>query len=174
MNLLSPWPLLALLLASGSAAAATTGTLIFTGRIDAGTCDLLVGDVNRTIPLDPVKVSDFDSGTSAGRVPFELTANCDSDVTSVVFTFTGTADSDDPYRFKNTGTASGIGLYLYSLIGGTELTIRANGTDNTRTVAATGGSAVLPLGAAYFHTNRPGRITSGTLNATATVAITYN
>ncbi len=55
------------------------------------------------------------------------------------------------WRFANTGTVKAITLSLYSRIAGQEQTITANGDNDTRTVAASNGTAVLPLGAAYFN-----------------------
>ncbi|TFY89817.1 fimbrial protein [Pseudomonas kairouanensis] len=131
------------------------------------TCDLATGDVNRTITLSTVKVSAFNNAVSAGARNFELTANC-SDATNVTFRFTGTPATGNTSLFANTGSARGLGLWLYSRIGGTSQTLSNNGT---RTVAVSGNRAVLPLGAAY-HKN--GTVSQGTLASTATVNITYN
>ena len=136
----------------------------------AATCDLAAGDVNRTITLPAVQVRDFDSAISAGAHNFELTANC-TDASNVTFQFSGTPAAGDDWRFANTGTADGIGLALYSRIGGVNQTIRANGTDSARTVAVSGNRATLPLGAAY-HKN--GAVRQGTLASAATVSISYN
>ena len=151
--------------------AATTGSLKFAGQINAGTCNLAAGDVNRTIALPAVKVSDFDSTLIAGAFDFEIQAECESDLRNVTFRFTGTPDPISTWRFANTGTAEGIALWLYSRIGGVEETIRANGTNNTRTIAVSSSRAVLPLGAAYFKTKA---VSHGSLASTATVSITYN
>ena len=158
-------------LAATTTQAATTGILTFAGRIDAGTCNLAAGDVNRTITLPPVKVSDFDSATIAGAFDFEISAECESDLRNVIFRFTGTPDPISNWRFANTGTANGIALTLYSRIGGVNETIRANNTNNTRTIATSSNRAILPLGAGYFKT---AAVSQGTLVSTATVSITYN
>ncbi|WLI07145.1 fimbrial protein [Pseudomonas sp. FP597] len=136
----------------------------------SATCDLAAGDVNRTITLDPVKVSAFENAQSAGARDFELTANC-TDASTTTFRFTGTPAVGDAWRFANTGNAEGIALWLYSRIGGANQTIRADGTDSARTVAVSNNRAVLPLGAAYF---KNGTVRQGTLASTATVNITYN
>lgn len=137
--------------------------------VQSPTCDLAAGDVNRTINLDKIQLSNF-TGNSAGKYNFEISATC-SNASSVTFRFSGTPHSGDNYRFANTGTAPGVGLWLYSRIGGVESTIRANGTDSARTVPTSANRAVLPLGAAYWKVGTPGK---GTLISTATVNITYN
>lgn len=136
----------------------------------AATCDLAAGDVNRTITLPDVQVSAFNDAVSAGARAFELTANC-SDAAQVTFRFSGSPAVVDPSRFANTGTAGGVSLWLYSRIGGTNQTIRADGTDSARSIAVSSNRAVLPLGAAYF---KNGTVSQGTLASTATVSITYN
>lgn len=133
----------------------------------AATCDLAAGDVNRTIGLPTIRASALRDVSSAGASNFELTANC-SNASSVTFRFTGTPASGDAARFANTGSARGVGLWLYSRVGGSNQTI-SNG--NTRVVTVSGNRAVLPLGAAYW---KNGTVTQGSLSSTTTVAITYN
>jgi type 1 fimbria pilin len=133
----------------------------------APTCDLAAGDVNRTIGLPTIRASALRDVSSAGASNFELTANC-SNASSVTFRFTGTPASGDAARFANTGSARGVGLWLYSRVGGSNQTI-SNG--NTRVVTVSGNRAVLPLGAAYW---KNGTVTQGSLSSTTTVAITYN
>ena len=134
------------------------------------TCDLQAGDVNRTITLDPVQISAFNTSPFAGERDFELSANC-SDATNVTFRFSGPPSPENNLLFANTGTAKGVGLWLYSRINGTRRTIPANGSNNERTLVVTGNRAVLPLGAAY---HKSGTVGQGTLISTATVNITYN
>ncbi|WP_141063080.1 fimbrial protein [Pseudomonas lactucae] len=172
-------PMLSLLLATTAALAAqpaqaaTTGTLRFTGQVNAGTCNLAAGDVNRTITLPPVKISDFDANTSAGAHDFELTADCESDLRNVIFLFAGTASAGNPALFSNTGTSGGIALYLAHRSSPLYV-IPANGTaaQRSRTIATTNKKAVIPLRGAYHKTGAA--ITQGTLASTVTVAITYN
>ncbi|KRP72531.1 MULTISPECIES: fimbrial protein [Pseudomonas] len=152
-----------------AALAATTGTLTFQGVVNAGTCNLNAGDVNRTITLPAVKVSDFDTTDSAGEHDFELAADCDSDVKNVIFQFAGTPSAGNAELFANTGTSGGTALWLAS----TGI-IPANGTEvqRSRTVATSASKAVLPLKAAYHKTGEA--ITHGTLASAVTVSITYN
>lgn len=133
----------------------------------AATCDLAAGDVNRTITLPAIKVSDLDKAVHAGAHNFELIANC-SNAANVTFRFSGTPASGNNALFANTGTAKGVALWLYSRINGVPQNISINGE---RTLAVSGNRAVLPLGAAY-HKN--GTVSQGALVSTATVNITYN
>ncbi|WP_438867861.1 fimbrial protein [Pseudomonas sp. L1(2025)] len=156
-------------LAPPAAQAAISGNLTFQGVVNAGTCNLIAGDVNRAIKLPPVKVSDFDSADAAGTHDFELAADCDSDVKNVIFLFAGTPAADNAALFANTGTSAGTALGLSS-----GAAIPANGTvaQRSRTVATNNKKAILALKAAYNKTGAA--ITQGTLASAVTVSITYN
>ncbi len=151
------------------------GRLIHTIRLNnsvrfvtpSPTCDLAVGDVNRTIRLDTVQLANF-TGPWIGKKPFELTANC-NDASNVTFRFTGTPATGNSALFASTGTARGVGLWLYSRIGGSESNLSNGGS---RTVNVSANRAVLPLGAAYHKTT--GALTKGTLVSNITVNLTYN
>lgn len=133
----------------------------------AATCDLVTGDVNRTISLPTIQTRALNDAVSAGALNFDLTATC-SNATNVTFRFTGTPATGNNTLFANTGSAAGVALWMYSRIGGTSQTLSNNGT---RTVAVSGNRAILPLGAAYYRNGTPRQ---GTLVSTATVNITYN
>ena len=160
-------------LATTAAQAATTGTLRFSGQVDAGTCDLDAGDVNRSITLPTIKISDFDQAAYAGTLDFELSADCESDISSVTFLFTGTPAGEDASLFANTGTSGGTALWLAHRAPAFSI-IPANGTptQRSRTVATSNRKAVLPLTAAYHKTGAI--LTQGTLASTVTVSITYH
>lgn len=162
-------------IAASAAHAATTGALRFSGRIDGGTCNLALSDVNRPITLPTVKVPDFEGVAHAGSYNFQISANCDADIRNVTFLFAGTPAAGDGARFANTGTASGIGLWLAQRqTGGGTSTIPANGTvaQRSRTVATAGSLAVLPLLGAYHKTT--GALGQGTLATNVTISITYD
>lgn len=159
-----------------SAHAVTTGTLRFTGQINAGTCDLATADVNRTVNLPTLKVPDFNGVDFAGQTNFQITANCESDIRNVTFLFTGTPIAGNGNLFNNTGSSGGIGLWLTSGPASSRVTIPANGTvaARSRTLTTTSNRAVLDLSAAY-HKNGAGAVVSrGTLASAVTVSITYN
>lgn len=156
-----------------TAQAATNGNLNFRGQVNAGTCNLAAGDVNRTVTLPTVKISDFDSVAYAGAHEFEVSADCESDIKNVIFLFAGTASTGNALLFSNTGTSGGIALWLAHRAPALS-TIPANGTpaQRSRTVATASKKAVLPLTAAYHKTGAA--ITQGTLVSAVTVSITYN
>lgn len=158
-------------LAANTVQAATTGTLTFRGQINSGTCNLVAGDVNRTINLPAVKVSDFANEQPVGIQPFELTADCESDIANVFFLFSGPQSAGSGHLFANTGTAGGTALQLSHR--GIAY-IPANGTvaERTRQIATSGGKAVLPMNANYRKTGTA--LTAGTLVSAVTVSITYN
>ncbi|MGR3887170.1 fimbrial protein [Pseudomonas sp. 1152_12] len=160
-------------LSANAAEAATTGTLNFAGRVNAGTCNLAAGDLNRTIKLPTTKISDFDASDTAGSHDFELSADCESDISDVTFLFTGTASTGNAKLFANTGTSDGTALTLLHR-GEPLYTIPANGTpaQRSRKVATSAKKAVIPLTAAYHKTGVA--ITQGTLASAVTVSITYN
>lgn len=153
--------------------AATTGTLTFTGQVNAGTCNLAGGDVNRSITLPAIKISDFDTTPSAGAFDFELSADCESDIRNVIFLFAGTPSAGNAALFSNTGTSKGTALRLAHRASPV-YAIPANGTvaQRSRTIATSGNKAVIPLTAAYHKTGAA--ITQGTLASAITVSITYN
>ena len=160
----------------GTAQAVQTGNLRITGDIQGGTCHLDAGDVSREIELPPVKVSDFDGTTWAGLKTFDLTANCDSDIRNVTFTFDGKPDFWVPSHFANEGgTARGIATGIESRIGGTAANIPANGdaAARGRTIPTSASKAVLPMGA-YYKKIVIGSVSKGTLITLASVTITYN
>ncbi|MEX5626696.1 MULTISPECIES: fimbrial protein [Pseudomonas] len=158
-------------LAATAVQAATTGTLRFTGQVNAGTCNLAAGDVTRTITLPSIKVSDFDSSEEVGTTNFDITAECESDIQNVFFLFAGTPSSGNGALFANTGTSAGTAL---SLSHRNVAYIPANGSvaERTRQIATSGARALLPMNASYRKTGTP--ITAGTLDSTVTVSITYN
>ncbi len=134
------------------------------------TCDLAAGDVNRTIPLPPIKASALKDVAYTGATNFDLTANC-TGATAVTYYFSGTPAPVNFGLFANTGTASGVGLWLYSRINGLVQTVTPAGADAWRQIPVSGNRAVLPLTAAYA---KNGTVSGGTLVSTATINITYN
>lgn len=146
----------------------------WTLNVTSPTCNLAVGDVDRKITLQPAKADDFTGQPTVGRQEFELTADCNADTSVATFAFTGTPYPGDGAYFANTGTAKGIGVSLFSRIGGTDQAIRADGTSNTRSINIAAGKAVVPLGVSYRHVNPAEAIVQGDVSAVVSVDLTYN
>lgn len=159
--------------AATAATATATGSLSFAGQLNAGTCNLASGDVSRTITLPTIKISDLDESKWAGGQDFELTAECESDISNVTFIFAGTPSTGNAALFANTGTSGGVALWLVHKQT-TNGTIPANGTpaERSRTVATINKKAVIPLMGAYYKTGAA--LSQGTLVSGVTVSITYN
>lgn len=156
----------------GMAHAVGTGTLRFEGLILPATCDLSTEDVSRTVTLPSISIGDYPTDRpDTGHRNFDVTAICENGISQVKFTFAGTPAPGHTARFQNTGTATGIDLFLYSRIGGTWDTIY-NGAFRNIPVAA--GVAVLPLGAAYYNTTGAAPTQAGTFESVVTVTITYS
>jgi type 1 fimbria pilin len=137
------------------------------------TCDFNTDDANKTVTLKDVTVRAFNGvGATAQPEPFTLTAeNCSSTAVSATYTFSGTADASNPELFTNSaGNAKGVGIHLYST--SDNQTIRADGTNNARTVGVSGGKAVLNLTAEYQQSQPT--VTAGTVSGIATVVLNYN
>lgn len=160
---------------ASQARAVQTTDITINGTIEAGTCEVSAGDVNKLVTLDTIKVSDVTATGIVAPKTFALTADCDAGLSNAIFTFTGTKEDLDPPRFKNvesaTDAAKGVGVELEQV--GDSTPIGADGTSNSRTVVITGGKGVIQLRAGYWHT--PGvAVGSGRVKAVVTVTMGYN
>ena len=141
-----------------------------TGRLTAGTCEWGVGGGDQTVTLDTIHLSQLKLGQVAGLKTFSLSlTNCSAGMVSATFTFSGTPDSTDTLRYRNTGSATGVAIELQSSDG---KTIGADGTDNRRTAIVTSGQVSLPLQVGYWRV--AARATTGTVRSSATFTIAYN
>ncbi|WP_306716755.1 fimbrial protein [Burkholderia dolosa] len=136
-----------------------------------GTCDFRVGDDRKVVALPPTATNSLSAvGKTSGRTRFSIgMQKCDVGVSRVTFSFTGDADSDLPVAFRNTGTATGVGVRLAKADDDTAL--GANGVGNTATEPVNDGSVRLNLTAEYVGTN--GRPSAGSVSSLATVSISY-
>jgi type 1 fimbria pilin len=136
------------------------------------TCEVATGDVNKVVKLNDAVISDFHgAGSTAKPTLFGLTVNNCSDTTvSASFDFRGTSAAENKMIFSNTGTATGVGVALYS--SDDDKLIGADGTDSARTVPVTGNSVTLSLKAAYYQLAP--NVRAGTVVSKATVDMTYN
>ncbi|WP_267225495.1 fimbrial protein [Dyella silvae] len=167
-------PLFALLAFTviGGGAHAQSTTFNVSGTISPSTCQWSVAsDADRTVALDPIQASALPASGATGFKAFSLTLDqCDPGLSTATFSFSGTPDSRDPLRYKNSGTASGVAVELQSTDG---LTIGANGANSTRTTAISAGTTSLPLRAAYWRVSGAS-VSAGTVKSVATVSISYN
>lgn len=140
------------------------------GTIEPGTCEWVVGDDDKKVLLYPIDVSAFPAAGGVGFETFTLgLRNCTPSLTSATFVFSGTSDPDDRVRFANSGTAGGVAVELQA---SDNSTIAADGSDSSRTVPVTAGSAVIQLRAGYWRVGtRP--LTGGSVSSVALVSVTY-
>lgn len=140
-------------------------TMIVTG----GTCNLSVGDENRTVNLDPFQLKDIPASGKFGLKYFPVTANCIGAATAS-FKFSGSTSPVDGALFENTGDARGLGLHVGTPYGD----VPANGTDGQRTfsVDASSGIAQLPIEVGYAR--GAGNVSPGTFLSKITVTLSYN
>lgn len=141
-------------------------TVVVTG----GTCNLSVGDENRTVNLEPFQLKDIPATSGKFGVKyFTITANC-KDAKTASFTFGGTRSIVDENLFANTGTAQGLGLHVGTPYGD----VHANDTPEKRTfsVDASSGVAELPMEVGYSRS--AAAVTTGTFLSKVTVTLSYN
>lgn len=171
-HVLCKLPIAAVAFCASSLASAQSVTFDVTGTIQPGTCDLSAGDVSRVVMLAPIYIGDLPGNGAAGTAHFNLTVgNCAPGLSNATFTFSGTPDPNDNLRYESAGTATGVAIELESESDGQ--TIGADGTNNARTVAISGGQAVLNLTASYWRLGSVA-LKAGSVTAVATVNTTYN
>jgi type 1 fimbria pilin len=147
----------------------------FTVIVKRPTCSMNAGDRHRMVILPTVKPEDFTGAD--GRFPpqgeqrFAIGVSDCQGVAHASFSFSGAQDPFDAQRYKNTGTASGVGIWLYSADDGG--TIGADGSHNTRSVEVVDNAATLRLGANYFRTGAA-PVTPGSVKALVTIHMSYD
>ncbi len=171
---------LALGLVSGSAFAASSGTVTIEGQILSQTCTIAVGDENKLVTLATVSALDL---TAAGArvAPQNFTinlSNCDvaGDVYARFSAETGSLIDPVTGTLINTATvlpATNVNVALYS----SSTTVPMNlanptaGVSNARPVVV-GGSTILTYSAAYYPT-AANAVTAGAVSAKANYIIAY-
>jgi len=140
------------------------------GTILEPTCDWSVGSDDRQVLLAPVHYKDLPVSGAAKFTDFSLSLeNCSSSITQARFTFTGISEPKAPPRFQNAGDAAGVAVEFQSADG---VTIGANGVNNVRAQAVTGGAAELKLRAGYWRIlGEP--VVAGSVVAVAAVTVEY-
>lgn len=141
------------------------------GEITPGTCQWSTGDADRTVALDPIFVDQLSPNSAAGFKSFSLTIDhCTEGMSNAIFIFSGTPDSQDPMRYRNTGGAVNVAIELESSDG---RTIGANGINSSRTVPIVSQQATLDLKAGYWRVGTA-TVGAGTVASVATVTMQYN
>jgi len=94
---------------------ANSATVNFTGKLIASTCTPSWAGKNSEINFGEVSITDFGSsvGSSAKSRDFTLSlTGCDDSIEKIKVTANGTADPDDADAYKNSGSATGVGIEL--------------------------------------------------------------
>lgn len=159
--------------------AASSGTISFTGSVNAETCAAVVnnGNANATVALPPATLSALNaSGMTAGATTFTINlTGCDAVNTKTRAFFEGGGQVNSAGRLNNSNTsgASNVELELFdvddndsSIVVGDYASQSTSGT----TVDASGGTATLNYGVRYYAT---GVATSGAVTSSVTYSIVY-
>ncbi|HZJ94614.1 MAG TPA: fimbrial protein [Thiopseudomonas sp.] len=162
-------------LASGSAFAATQGTVTINGEVVAETCAIVAGDVDKTVTLATVPESAF---TAADQIVAPQTftiglENCNAGVDVYAAFSAPIADVDSTtYTLINKGTAGNVNVVLTEQ---DDTKILLNDETYTLTTAQTvttvADANTLTYRAAYYSTDAA--VTAGTVTATANYVIAY-
>lgn len=104
------------------------------GVVVAAPCSVNNNDSNLNVDLGRnIQASDLAAaGSGSTLIPFTLSlTNCPSGTSTVKVSFSGTADTTSPTRYKNTGTATNLAVELSQQTTGT---ILGNGSTLTQVV----------------------------------------
>lgn len=157
---------------SSAMAASDTATITITGTVKDNTCTLDKSDIPVTLP--DVSIRDFagevDKEIESVSIPVSF-SNCGSGSTNISVVVSGSDDSDSSSGkvFKNTGTATGIGVVLYDA---NDTKFNTNGTTIGQLIDVKDGSATATYVAKYISTKNI--ITAGTVSAVLTAKFIYN
>ncbi|MRT05946.1 fimbrial protein [Ewingella americana] len=159
---------------SFNVAQAADGSINFTGKIIATTCDIGAGsgDEKVNVAMGSYGANAFAAtGSTVANVPFSIDlSKCDDSIKQAKVLFEGTADGTNNKLIKLTGTkpATGVGIGLYESNG---TAIELGKASALQTV--TGGNAKLGFIAKYVATKDKADITSGDANGTTQFTIQY-
>lgn len=166
-------------LSSGMAHAASTGTITFNGELTATTCDVVVDGqaADATVVLPTVGTNQLQTAAkTAGDTGFVMALNnCSGTLqTASAFFEAGASVDSVTGRLKNlTGTASNVSLQLLDASSSSRAVIEAgnaNQVTNTTYQDVTSGSATLPYAVRYY---AEGATTAGTVISNVVYSIQY-
>lgn len=160
-------------LSSSLAMAANTAVVNFGSTINASTCVLNTSDKSQTVSLGTN--SEYDIATSpdgqGAPVPFSFRlTDCGPGQASVSLTYTGETVANS-YYLKNNGTSNAV-IMIYPDSSDDSVFAAFDGTTVGRVVQLGQGDHTFTSSA--FFTSLGGYPTPGTINATATMNLTYN
>lgn len=155
---------------------AADSTVNVTGNVVATPCEVDGSAKNTTVDFGNIPAATL---TKPGdwtptKVSSITLANCPATTTSVVATYTGTADKNNPIDFASSGVAKNISIEMKSgTAGGSVL---SNGSTQTVTVDAASHTATLPFRVWVGNsspTATPAAATPGSIIGTVQVAFSY-
>jgi major type 1 subunit fimbrin (pilin) len=167
------------ILTSGMAHAASTGTIIFNGELTATTCDVVVDGqaADATVVLPTVGTSQLQAATkTAGDTGFIMALNNCSGTLKTASAFFEAGSSVDQVtgRLKNmTGGATGVSLQLLDGSSTSSAVIQAgnqNQVSSTKYADISSGSASLPYIVRYY---AEAPTTAGTVVSNVVYSIQY-
>lgn len=163
---------------ASQSAHAVDGTITFNGNITATSCEINgngTGSKSFTVTLPTVSAKTLDTaGARAGRTPFIIALNCDTDTGSVHTYFEPgpTTDASTGNLVINSGSGT-AGNVQIGLLNADFTQIKAGFADsaqNSLAVPLTSGAATLSYFAEYVAT---GQATSGAANSSVMYTIAY-
>lgn len=165
------------LLAVASSAQAADGTITITGEITAQTCNISGdgGGKDFTVTLPTVSTSALATpGSTAGRKPFRINlTNCtpNSGKASVYFEPGTTVNAETGQLFNATGDAKNVEVGLLNKDASKIQLGKAQGGQNSQSVAIAGGSAELNYYAQYVATG--GAASAGKVGTSVMYSVSY-
>jgi major type 1 subunit fimbrin (pilin) len=163
--------------AAAHAAQPNGGTVTINGSLTATTCDVSGNGQgnNFTVTLPTLSTAEFAAaGASGGNTGFNIAlSNCTPNTGNVRTFWEYGANTLADGNLKNNGTAANIEVRLLDFNAG-QKTIdvsKADGAQNSQTVAITGGKASLQYAAQYY--TSAGGATAGTVTTTVVYSMSY-
>lgn len=159
-----------LLLLTSLAAGATDITLSLEGNIYGTTCQVDGASKNMMVDLGQAVSSDFkDVGDVGVWKNFDVTlSNCPASLTLATIQVDGQRDATHPFKFANTGTASGVALELADRPD--KILLAPKARFNTVIDSQTH-TADFPMAARYYVAKMP--VTAGSFSSVVQFTLTY-
>lgn len=169
----------AMMMSSGLAHAASTGTITFNGQLNSNTCDVIVDGqaADATVVLPTIGTNQLaTSGETAGDTSFSMAlTNCAGTLqtASAFFEAGATVDSVTGRLTNNAGTATNVSLQLLDASSPSRAVIAVGNQSQvtgTTYVNVSSGSANLPYVVRYF---ADGETTAGSVVSSVVYSIQY-